>query len=80
MGVDLSLGSNTAVYETESGDCTVKILGIPVGLAERKLFSERSFVDLDDADTILLKIQYLIADSESDLQSAFLKRDVFSRE
>ena len=56
MSVDLSLGLDLAVDESECRDRKIKILAVPVGLSQRELLAESGLVDLDDVDTVRLKI------------------------
>ena len=62
MRVDLCFRLDTAMYEAECRDRPVEIFTVPVGLPKRELFAKCGFVDLDDADAVLFKIEDLVTD------------------
>ena len=53
---------------------------MPVALAERQLFAEGGFVNLDNANAVLFEVQDFVADGKADFLCLHLQRNVFARE
>ena len=79
MRMNLGFRLDAAMYQTEGRDCPVKIFALPIRTSQRKLFTQSGFIDLNDANTVFLKIQNFFSDCQSKLQSWFFDADVFAR-
>ena len=69
MRMNLGFRLDAAMYQTEGRDGPVKIFALPIGTSQRKLFTQSGFIDLNDANTVFLKIQNFFSDCQSKLQS-----------
>lgn len=79
MTVNASLVLNTGGSETERVHGPLQV-ATPVGLTERKTFTDRGLVDLNSEDAGLLEIDDFVAESESELLALDLLSDVGTRE
>ena len=73
------VGLTAECTRRNAGIASVKVLGVPVGLAQRQLLAQRGLVDLDDLDAGGLQVEHLVADGESQLLGLLLVRDVLAR-
>ena len=80
MGVNLRFRFYLCVAETECLDRKVQIVAMPVGAAERQLFQERGFVNLNNTDACSFQFQNLFPDCKADLIHHLLRGNIFSGE
>ena len=78
--VDLRFGLDLGVNQAECRNGPVEVFLVPIALAERQLFAESGFVNLDDSDAVLFEVQNFVADGEANLLSLRLERNIFTRE
>ena len=70
MGVDLGFIRHTVGADAEGEDGPIQI-GLPLVFFQRQAFTQRRFVNLDDAKTGFFEVEHFVADSERDLQAGF---------
>mmetsp|Transcript_39616 Transcript_39616/g.69194 ORF Transcript_39616/g.69194 Transcript_39616/m.69194 type:complete len:462 (-) Transcript_39616:376-1761(-) len=79
VGVDLGLVTHAVGSDAEGFDGPVQVL-LPLRLAQRQALAQRGLVDLDHANTGLLKVQYLLADGQRELLARRRARLVVAHE
>ena len=75
MGVNLRFRFYLCVAETECLDRKLQIVAMPVGAAERQLFPERGFVNLNNTDACSFQFQNLFPDCKADLCLLYTSRN-----
>ena len=80
MRMNLRFRFDAAVNIPECRNRPIKIILMPVRLAQRQLFALSSFIDLNDLDAVCFQIKNLLADGKCDLQGALFQRNVLTRE
>ena len=80
MRVNLRFGLDLRMHQAECRNGPVEVFLVPVALAERQLFAEGGFVNLDNANAVLFEVKDFVADSKADFLSLHLQRNVFARE
>ena len=80
MRVNLRFRFYAAVHQTKCRDSPIKIIVFPVGFSQRKLFTQRRLVNLNNAYAVCFEVKDFFTNCESDLIRAFFKRNVLPRE
>ena len=57
----LRFGLDLRMHQAECGNRPVEVFLVPVALAERQLFAESGFVNLDNANAVLFEVKDFIA-------------------
>ena len=79
VGVDLGFIRHAVGADSESEDGPVQI-SLPLVFFQRQAFTQRRFVNLDDAETGFFEVKHFVADGERDLQAGFGTRLVVTDE
>ena len=75
--MDLRIRCNGRVDQTEGRNSPVQIVFIPVAATERQLFTQGSFIDLDNLNAGSFQVQNFILDGQGNLQGRVLDGNIF---
>ena len=75
--MDLRIRCNGRVDQTEGRNGPIQIILIPVAAAERQLFTQGGFIDLDNLNAGSFQVQNFVLNGQGNLQGRVLDGNIF---